>query len=487
MSDDRSVPDPQVSAAVGRLKDPRVGFVLLAVVVVVNLAHHTLWGDELQAWGLVRSSSGLSDLLSRLRGEGHPALWYLLLWPLSKLTADPVVLKVVQATVTLGWLSLVWFRSPFQWWEKALLCFSYPLSYDYALMARSYGVGLLLLFSFLAFSKELEKRSRLGWLLLGLLANLHFFLALVSLALAALWLEEKPERLRTMAPYLILLLLAGGTLAQTLIRGKGEATVLVLTFTNANLSNKIGVFGSAFVPFRDLGWHHFDSRLPNFPAFFVALAVAGALFVLLKRQPPLLMAMGGLSAAMVAFFYFMTGGYSWHGAIFFVFLVVLIWWARQRDLRLGPAWILTFLLVVNASGGLKAMVATYQRPLSNLETTAAWIEQEGLKDRFWIGYPAFPSAGLAACLNRPFYYLECDCQGLYADWAEQWMKPEQYPDLLEQALKRQPEVYLAVDVTFDQKLRQRLPESAVIEPLTRFEGAERENFVLYRLRHRERR
>src|SRR4051794_15701378 len=48
---------------------------LFAIILVVQIAHHDMWRDEIHSWGLVRASPSLADLYRNLRFTGHPALW----------------------------------------------------------------------------------------------------------------------------------------------------------------------------------------------------------------------------------------------------------------------------------------------------------------------------------------------------------------------------------------------------------------------------
>jgi hypothetical protein len=50
------------------------------LVMLVNLAHHAMWRDELNAWGIAVASPSLADLFHNMHYEGHPALWHALLW-----------------------------------------------------------------------------------------------------------------------------------------------------------------------------------------------------------------------------------------------------------------------------------------------------------------------------------------------------------------------------------------------------------------------
>ncbi|MCA9781739.1 MAG: hypothetical protein KC800_33705, partial [Candidatus Eremiobacteraeota bacterium] len=66
-----------------------VGWLLSVALLAVNLALHDMWFDELQAWGLVCTSRSPMELIGMIEPEGHPPLWYLLLYPLTRWTEDP--------------------------------------------------------------------------------------------------------------------------------------------------------------------------------------------------------------------------------------------------------------------------------------------------------------------------------------------------------------------------------------------------------------
>ena len=70
-----------------------------ALVLAFGLAHHEMWRDELQAWLLARDSAGPADLFANLKYEGHPALWHLLLMPLTRLTASPVAMQALHLVI----------------------------------------------------------------------------------------------------------------------------------------------------------------------------------------------------------------------------------------------------------------------------------------------------------------------------------------------------------------------------------------------------
>ena len=71
---------------------------LFAILLALVTSRHAMFGDEAQAWLIARDSGNLLELAHHLRYEGHPALWYLLIYLPAHLSA-----------------SLVWMSCPLQW------------------------------------------------------------------------------------------------------------------------------------------------------------------------------------------------------------------------------------------------------------------------------------------------------------------------------------------------------------------------------------
>lgn len=78
-----------------------------------SIAHHTMFFDEVNAWAISAASPTLSKLFYYVHFEGHPWLWYFILWFPSRLTHDPVAMKWVEAVFGTGILLIIGFLSPF--------------------------------------------------------------------------------------------------------------------------------------------------------------------------------------------------------------------------------------------------------------------------------------------------------------------------------------------------------------------------------------
>jgi len=116
------------------------GALLFAVV-----RRHEPWFDEAQSWLLARDL-GFWDLFAHeLRYEGTPGLWLLLLRLPARFGAPYWALNAVGATAAFAGVVLLVRRSPFPLPIRLILPFTFFLFYQYAAVARSYNLLLLLL------------------------------------------------------------------------------------------------------------------------------------------------------------------------------------------------------------------------------------------------------------------------------------------------------------------------------------------------------
>ena len=76
--------------------------------------------------------------------RGHPVLWYLPLYALTRVTGDPRAMQVLQWTIACGVYALVLLRAPFAFWMRVVVIAGYFLAFEYGVISRSYGLGVLL-------------------------------------------------------------------------------------------------------------------------------------------------------------------------------------------------------------------------------------------------------------------------------------------------------------------------------------------------------
>ena len=134
-----------------------------------------MYVDEGQAWLIARDSQNLLEVFQHLRYEGHPALWYLLLYLPAHLSAGLVWMQAINyaLSVAMAWLVLSERRVPLA--MRVMSVFGVSVFFYTGVLARSYMLSAVLLVG--AARCLLADRPR-HWLAMGLLAlaiNAHFF------------------------------------------------------------------------------------------------------------------------------------------------------------------------------------------------------------------------------------------------------------------------------------------------------------------------
>ena len=100
-------------ARLARIPEQRFNLALLALYILVTsvtMSAHEMFRDEIQAWLIARDSHGIADLIHNLKYEGHPALWYLFLLPLTRIGREPQIMQGLQLAIASATVGVVLFR-----------------------------------------------------------------------------------------------------------------------------------------------------------------------------------------------------------------------------------------------------------------------------------------------------------------------------------------------------------------------------------------
>jgi hypothetical protein len=436
-------------------RDPSRGPLACGAVVALFLGiglffvlRHEPWRDEIEVWLVARESASLGDLFHNMRTEGHPAVWYLVTFGLTRLTRDPLAMQLANLVIAAGAVLLFFRAAPFGLAIRLLFAFGYFAGFEFGVIARSYALELLLLFAFCARASQREPRIDMaGAVLLVLLANTHLYGTMAAVALvgtegiAALAGERRELRAR-LAKRLPALALAGA----------GAAVALLHVWVQGR--SIAHPHGGGYPPAYDLGWllqclaapafgalplpnpaseHPWESNLmrllpvpwhPIVPALAgVGLVTAGA--IALRHRPRWLATFGLGFAPMLALTLFVYYGYVRHHAQPFLWFLACAWLAgglRQAPgCSAGPPRaaepVLVGILVLQAAAGALLLAHDTARPFSQGRATAAFLERPEHADALYVGHIDYAVETVAAWTRRPFYYAEHRRFGTYVDWS----------------------------------------------------------------------
>ena len=151
------------------------------------------WRDVSQAWCIVRDLS-IPKIFAQLRYEGHPFLWYALLWPLAKLGLPFESILVLSTALMVGAAAVLVRFAPLPWYAKAACLFSVPFIYYLPTVARSYALAGLLLILCAALYGTRHTRPLRYAAVLFLLCQVHVMLCGFVGFLMAQWALEMLAR-----------------------------------------------------------------------------------------------------------------------------------------------------------------------------------------------------------------------------------------------------------------------------------------------------
>lgn len=406
-----------------------------ATWVAVLAARHEPWRDEWQAWAIARASATPAELLTNLAYEGHPPLWYLLLWAPAQLGVGPVAMQALAWAAAVAAAALVLVKAPFPTWLKVLVVFGYPFAYEWAVVARGYGLGLALALAACALWPMRHARPWALALPLALLPLTSAYGAIMALAFGAALLWE--DR-------------ASGVWRQA-FRARPDATGLAAALPLAGLLVALGVAKppADFVPGAGLQAFPLDVLVPG------ALARIGwGLFPLpgdlaqpwastaLNGGPAIAAGLLGLAAwwwlgprgKPVATAYFVAGtlgllafslglhlGVARHALHYGVVALAALWLAAEEP---GPApagftgfgrFALAALLLpgLAATGWVGWADAT--RPFSNGPAMATWLRAHP-DPRPLLVTPDYAAVSVSGPLDQPLVTLEAGQPQRFVRW-----------------------------------------------------------------------
>ncbi|MBY3274476.1 hypothetical protein [Rhizobium laguerreae] len=158
----------------------------------------TVWRDEVRALSLALQGDNFIDMLRQMHGEGHPALWYILLRAAYVVVGSPVVLKVVALTIAAAAVYLLIFRLKLPLSIMLLSLFSSFSIFEYAAMSRNYGISMLVIFLIVLSWERGARNGLLLGLLFALLANTNVHSVVLVGGFLAYWfftlLLARPKR-----------------------------------------------------------------------------------------------------------------------------------------------------------------------------------------------------------------------------------------------------------------------------------------------------
>lgn len=156
---------------------------LFFALSLIGILNHELWLDESHHWLLGRDSVSLIDLINNTRYEGHPILWNLIIYSISRFTLNPIWMQFIHIAISSTVVFIFLKKSPFNWTFKILFIFGYFMFFEYNIISRNYSLGLLFLLLACSIYNKRDDKFILLCIYLSLAINTHLIFSVVSFAL----------------------------------------------------------------------------------------------------------------------------------------------------------------------------------------------------------------------------------------------------------------------------------------------------------------
>jgi hypothetical protein len=411
----------------------KLGFFAVWLLLVVLLAvQHAFWRDEVRALSLALAGSNIIEMFHAIQGEGHPAVWYVLLRATHAITGSALSLPIVSVSVAAATMLLLVLRAPFAWWVVALLLFGNFALFEYSVMARNYGISVLFMFLLAEFYPRHATRGVMLGCLLFLLANTNAHCVLLAGAFLLFWLIDllMQQGVRWTPSLRVFLVNAAITFI-------GIVICFVTIYPPANDAAAIDshavtlqtLASAALLPGGNFGELLLD--LPRralaiapilYPATLVAISALmfGAILGLIRRPAAALAACTALIAFSLFFVVVYPGSYR-HEGLWLFFVIALYWIMLARagspiaPVARRPAALSAFgtlcliaLLVLQVPRGVYAAagLALHPKPLSRSRDLAAFIKsQPALRQATLLADPDYMLEAIPYYLPNRLYFL----------------------------------------------------------------------------------
>ncbi len=513
----------------------RAGWLLSTALLGTNLYFHDMWFDELQAWGLVCTSRNLIELIGLIEPEGHPPLWYLILYPLTRLSEDPRWMQLLAFCIGTTSFGLIWFKAPFRVLDRLLLCLSFQVGYLFSVFSRCYSLGTLLVFVFLSDLPSERSKAWRGWLVLALLVNVHFYFFLTACGLALVWMrcsENRRELLHGSGIFFLGNTVNAFCLTRILYTTTHEVSGFMLTILCPIVLHSIVLlsadffsprlkFESAFRPLvavavvgmtivalsssgaprmiRDLpvlaagflplcnpfGGSYWNFHTPLGIGLLVMLVVIACLYRCLADFPLARWLLLVQAVCLLAVSATSHSAKLWHSGVLFLSFLSMLWVAMRASKVSAPGWLLTTLLVGQALTGVQAMALSKWVPVSAIKQTADWLNENAGEDHLLVGIELFPVSAVSNYLDgRDLYYPHREQTLKYCPWGE-WFLSLQPPRIRRELQKRQlRKAYLVASLPKLEMMQERFAPYADLLELSEvavLNKASSETFVIFEI------
>lgn len=485
-----------------------LAFGVYVFVACYTMLHHELWGDELHSWNMAKTSNTFLELMQNRRYEGHPPVWHIILWLITRFTHNPEYMQWLHLCIAAMAVYLVLFRSPLPLIIRILIPFGYYFLYEYAILSRNYMPGVLAGFVLcMLLHKDFRYRLLIYYLLLLVMSYTHL-LALILAGCIHLYFLLSAVELKKRSAIIAFHVLLGSMIfasALYLIKPPPDSDMSIGSWISrwntSQLIISVQAPLKAFVPMPAWWEYNFWNRqfLLDLNTQFKALKIINPLlalclvllcaYVLKGDRKSLLVYLANVAATLVVGNIYTLTSQRYTGFIFIGFVVALWLHCYHKPLSTSGKKIVNLLLVVQLIAGIFIVAKDINLPFSTAFKTKALLHKVPSNAAVVTDYWAL--SALVAYTDKPYYCVDLQKEASFILWGNDMMamskNPNRYYNGVNSFIQQRglKEVYMisTSDSSVLYKVDPKLFTTYNVEVIQRCEGAIEKwsNLYLYRI------
>ncbi len=410
-------------------KDYFIFTIIFFILSFVGILHHEIWLDEAQHWLLARDSNSIPDLIINTRYEGHPLLWNILLYFISRFTLDPFWMQFLHIIIASSVVFVFFKNAPFSRVFKILFIFGYFTFFEYNLISRNYALGVLFFFLACSIYKYRKEKFILFACFLALTSNTHAIFVVISCSLMfTVFIEHIKEnglRLSTKINIGLSIFVIGTLLA--IIQIIPPSDTLFFERTNElSIYQKIPkafiVFFKGIFTLPDIRTIYFwnTNLIVNLSKFLAATLGIASLFIpcflFFKNKIVLFYAYLSFIGTIIFFFTTQLSDTRYFG-ISYLIIISGLWINHHHQFeknKLNSLISLSFfektkktivysILGIQLFSGVFAYCVDFANPFSNAKQAVSYLKKSSISDKIIVSKTS-DGTELSCYLQRPIYF-----------------------------------------------------------------------------------
>jgi len=417
------------------------GFFVIALLGVLS---HEMWRDEHQAWLVARDANSLPQLLDNMNYEGNPALWHFFLYWITRVTHDPIYMQVFHLLVATSFIFIFNRYAPLSNLHKILFSFGYFPLYEYAVISRSYALGILLVFGVCALYKNRTTKYILIGVLLALLANVTIYAVVIACCIAGilvldyfLYQQKNGKAMMQLVIGLVIFILGVAFSFYQIWPDKDNSFPAPYATSLFDLSRWGEVSSKLFTTYLYIPQieEHFwntaiyfkDSLSGGWVLLSIIIFAAGILVFL--RKPLILLLYLGTTIGLFSVFYYTALMHSRYCGYLLIALVVCYWLSEyypekkyysslaSLGKRISTPFFTT-ILSFSVIGAIIAYTMEMQYKFSPSKEVANYVKENKLDSLPVVGITDFTISPLATYLDKKIFYPQMNDFGSFTIWSK---------------------------------------------------------------------